>query len=420
MINKMLFKLLFLFFLATKVSCDESFLMKFKNETVLSLKLYMNFNDADEFCRKFIGGNFPSIHNEDENNELDSIGLKDIFLDVNKENNYLKRRLFNQRTYTWQENGSFLNFSLRQEGSPNCLGACCTVVYNNGKFSDHECDSLKRMVCVLPQVEDPLLNSKKKELIKNILDSSDENEALKVLLLNYYYENGIDSHIKNWKGKNFFYDSRLAVNFDSWSKVCKILGAFAQYNRSNEEKLSLNHEIKFIGNRKNFHGMYHNNEIVYNDTRCNSPCCVIRKFNNENISGNFFERFNCSTITEFICDLPEKYSLAIEITKMKQDKIHKKLMVEDVIINEKIKRLNNATKMINTNAEKIDKLNIEFEKFVFDQGIQQLAKLNTENNYEGLKIIEVVIISMVILTTILQFILYFALRRQVMSQKNRN
>lgn len=324
---------------------EASFLKKFKNQYVFSPKLHLNFHDAKELCYNVLGGNFPSIYNQQDIDELKSIGARFIFLDVKTANNTGKKLPLDEKTtYQWR-NGSYLDFSPWAKGDPSCTNDCCTVYYWFKKFYDISCFWQEIMACVLPDVKNIPVKDRK-ELVQSIHQAQDNDEATIILLLTYYKEKGIDRHITKWMGRKMFFDRRFGVSFHTAMNLCTTFGGFLPSIHSQEEMDQLKNLISGkmvylgsnIANNSHWDNRPLNKKIVYtwqdgtpfnyskwlnNGPSCTTDCCVV----------NFYD----GLLSDLICDSYSPFFCVFAETSLLNNNF--RFMIETRKENMKIKKM---------------------------------------------------------------------------------
>lgn len=225
---------------------NTNYLINFRGEKLLAVEMEVDFNTASDKCHDALGGRFPVIKNQQDIEDLDSIGLDDVFLEVEKKNNKEKPPpLSEKRTYQWSDGSSFA-FHPWKENHPNCTEDCCTVIYSTKRIYDDSCDrTFSNFVCILPAVKN-ITDEEKKQLVQSILDSSSEKDVKMILDLKYdEIRNGglnINKYIqyRAWMGKDVYFDPSWRATFYEAMIWCSALGGQLPSVHSQQEMDSLN------------------------------------------------------------------------------------------------------------------------------------------------------------------------------------
>lgn len=255
----MVFYLLFILITTKGITAqdDTNYLINFRGETLLSLKMDVNFNIASELCHKVLGGRFPVIQNERDIEDIDSIGLNNIFLEVKKANNIGKHPLLSERrTYEWSD-GSNFTFHPWIQNYPNCIDYCCTVIYSTKRIYDSPCRrTLTNMVCILPDVKN-VEDEVRKELVQTILESSSEEDVKIILdfslaLFHSFRRDNRYIKYREWSGQDIYYNQKQVTFFEAVAQ-CSDMGGQMPSVHSREEMNSLS---KLVNNEPIYLGSY--------------------------------------------------------------------------------------------------------------------------------------------------------------------
>lgn len=200
----------------------EEHLSLLRGENVVSLKMMIDIDVASELCHNLLGGKFPSIFNNEDINDLAENGVNNFFLDVKKSDNSMNNP--NSHGTYESSNHSILDFHPWHESYPKCTDNCCLVLYYEKGIYDFPCTrTLANMVCVLPNINS-IDNKEQKELVQLILDSSDEEDAKKIINLSYREFKNLKFHLKLWMEEEvYFNQDEYVTKYQAMSR-CSAMG----------------------------------------------------------------------------------------------------------------------------------------------------------------------------------------------------